>query len=364
MVKHKTKILITTLISMIAASVYAHDIAVENADGVTLYYNIINDGKELEVTFQSGPGEYHLNTIVTVIPEEVTYNNVTWKVTRIGKKAFYCEFELPSVTIPNSVTSIEQEAFSSCYKLTSISIGNSVTSIGNSAFSGCSRLNSITIPNSVTDIGVSAFHECSGLGKLVIGNGVKTIGKGAFYGCSRLGTVYISDLDAWCKISFGDYDSNPLLGARNLYLNGKNTKELVIPNSVTSINDYAFYGCKALTSITIPNSVTRIGYKAFNMDELKSVISLIKEPFVVDESIFSSNTFNTATLYVPKGTEDMYKKTNGWKKFLHIEEGTAGINSIIMDEDKNARIYDLFGRRLEKPQKGVNIIGGKKIFVK
>ena len=128
-----------------------------------------------------------------------------------------------------------------------------VTSIENAAFFNCDRLTSVTIPNSVT-----------------------SIGKSAFFGCSGLTSVHISDLSAWCNIEFQpfvDYEgwvekdsegsTNPLWYAHHLYLNGKEVKELVIPNTVTSIKNGAFSLCHGLTSVTIPNSVTSIGDIAF-----------------------------------------------------------------------------------------------------
>ena len=94
----------------------AHDIEVKNANRVTIYYNYINDGTELAVTYRgdspsSYSNEYQGNV---VIPEEVTYMNRTRKVTSIGDRAFYnCEY-LTSITIPNSVTSIGSSAFYEC----------------------------------------------------------------------------------------------------------------------------------------------------------------------------------------------------------------------------------------------------------
>lgn len=144
-----------------------------------------------------------------------------------------------------------------------------VKKISDDAFFGCSGLTSITIPNTVTHIGNDAFAMCP-----------------------NLNSVYIKDLEAWCKITFND---TPLSYAHHLFLNGEEIKDLVIPNSITSIGDKvfeclssltsvtmhnnvtsigisAFSGCSALTSITIPNSVTSIGNYAFeNCSGLTSI---------------------------------------------------------------------------------------------
>ena len=206
--------LFTTLLSVVGTKAFAYDIAVENSDGVMIYYNYYNDGTELEVTRKSS--SYRYSGVVN-IPEEVTYMSRTRKVTTIGDGAFWDCSGLISVTIPNSVTTIGQEAFFCC-----------------------TGLSSVTIPNSVTTIKNSAFNQCSGLT-----------------------SVHITDLASWCKIAFNVERSNPLYYAHHLFLNDEEIKDLVIPNSVTTIKNYAFYRCSSLTSVTIPNSVTTIEERAF-----------------------------------------------------------------------------------------------------
>ena len=167
-----------------------------------------------------------------------------------------------------SVTSIDDQAFYGCTGLTGITIPDSVTSVGEQTFSGCTSLTSVTIPDTVTSIGYYAFYGCTGLTSITIPDSVTSIGDGAFSGCTGLTSVYITDLAAWCGISFS-YDANPLQYAHNLYLDDELVTELVIPEGVTNISAFAFYGCTSLTSVTIPDSVTSIGSWAFSGCDLK-----------------------------------------------------------------------------------------------
>ncbi len=134
---------------------------------------------------------------------------------------------------------------------------------------GSATATDIVIPSTyndlpVTSIGRYAFYNCSSLTSVTIGNSVTSIGYRAFEDCSSLTGVYITDIAAWCAIEFdyGGY-SNPLYYAKNLYLNNQLVTNLVIPDGVTSIGEYAFYGCSGLTSVTIPDSITSIGFGAF-----------------------------------------------------------------------------------------------------
>ena len=225
------KQIFTILVALLATTnLWAYDF--RSGD---LYYNITSD-TTVEVTYQYESYNNYSDLTTATIPETVTYEGTTYSVTSIGDSAFtYC-YSLTSVTIPNSVTSIGSSAFFHCSSLTSITIPNSVTSIGGYAFYGCSSFTSVTIGNSVTSIGGEAFVGCWSLTSVIVESGNSTY-----------------DSRENCNAIIESATNTLIVGCQNT----------IIPNSVTSIGDWAFCDCTALTSITIPNSVTSIGDRAF-----------------------------------------------------------------------------------------------------
>ncbi len=411
--------------SMIGVNVFAHDIAVANSNGVTIYYNWINNMTELSVSYQGSSYSDYSNeyTGSIVIPSSVVYQGNTYRVTSIGSSAFVGCSGLTSIAIPNSVASIHDEAFMGCSGLTSVIIPYSVTSIGYGVFIGCSSLVSVTIPSSMTYIGPATFKGCSSLSSVTIPNSVRLIGNLAFYNCTGL-TKIISEIenplivdDVFSCNDKDIYASATLVvppGKKSIYQNtngwnlfsniveaeligyefesggiryriGQNNTvsviskkggyysgdvvipssvvyhektysvksieyafafcddltSVTIPNSVTSIGQWAFYE-SSLPSLTIPNSVMSIGFEAFKLCSLTSVtipssvaligpgafsdcgrlatvVSEMENPCEIVSDAFSYINAN-ATLIVPPGTKSAYQSKAGWNKFANIVE--------------------------------------------
>ena len=238
----------------------------------------------------------------------ITFNG---NVTSIGEDAFYDCSSLTSVTIPDSVTSIGDDAFLFCNSLTSVTIPDSVTSIGGSAFRNCSSLASITIPDSVTSIGSNVFEGCISLTSITIPDSVTSIRSNVFFGCRSLTAIYgkFASEDNRCLIVDGVLNSFAPAGLT----------EYTIPDSVTKIGSYAFYGCSSLISVTIGNSVTSIGGSAFySCSSLRSVYCKPTTPPTGGSEMFIGNA-SGRKIYVPASDDDSiinaYKAKSGWSDY-------------------------------------------------
>ena len=181
-----------------------------------------------------------------------------------------------------------------------------VTAIGDAAFYMCTGLTNVSMPNTITSINAMAFEKCSGLKNVVIPNSVTTLGIDAFSSCTGLTMV-------------------------------------VIPNSVITIDDLAFYNCTAMTTATIGSGVTSLGDKAFyGCTALNTVISTAKTPPTMKTyNCFSSTTYNSAALYVPRNSLNAYKTADWWRMFVTIVGTDSGNDPCDVNGDGEVNIADI-----------------------
>ena len=313
-------------------------------------------------------------------------------VTRIEESAFQDCKGLTIITIPSSVTWIGRWAFQGCIGLTSITIPNSVTYINSGVFRDCTGLSSFTIPINVTSIGTSAFNGCTGLSSITIPSNVTFIASSAFRGCTGLNSIIVDSDNTFldsrnnCNAII-DTSSNFLIcGCKNTIIPNSvfrigNTSfrdctgltTITIPNSVTEIGSSAFDGCSGLISIIIPNSVTHLESRAFRGCTSLNHFYFYSEQVatvVTGNTIFKDTPINNATLHVPAGALDEFKATEPWKDFGNIVALTdddpkpTGINKVQSEGLRVNDYYDLQGRKVANPERGIYIVNGKKIVKK
>ena len=149
-------------------------------------------------------------------------------------------------------------------------------------------------------IGYCMFYRCYNLESIFLPVNITSIGYYAFYDCPYLKSVHITDLSAWCKITFSDLYSNPLCNVGKLYLNNQELAELVIPEGIKEIKNHAFYGCSSLTSINIHDGVTSIGERAFSSCSSLTSLDIPDSVTSIGSSAFSGCSSLTS-IDIPDG---------------------------------------------------------------
>ena len=327
-------VILTLLLCMGSTHAFAvYDIALENADGKIIYYNLNVDDKVASVTHPYntnvvGATFNHYSGVIT-IPEKIKFEGVEYTVTSIGSFAFNGCANLSAVTVPNSVKHMGVNAFYGCSRLQSFTIPDGIISIEKSTFQGCSGLTSITIPQNVTNIGWSAFNSCSNLSSLTLPNSLTTIGESAFSGCTGLTSVDIPNSVTTigpcafykCGLTSITIPDGVKIIQTETFGDCVDLTSISIPNSVTVIERWAFQNCTELTLVKIPKDVTNIGQKAFaGCGKLSKVYCYAKTIPTTSGDAFDESNVNSVTLYVPAGYVGTYRAKAPWNRFSDYSE--------------------------------------------
>lgn len=306
------------LMLLLPTAASGYDFAV---DGI--YYNI-TDGLAT-VTNNGSTGCYSGDV---VIPQEVTYQGLTYPVTAIGRSAFMLS-SLTHITLPNTITSIGDNAFAKCSNLADIDLPSSLKDIGSYAFTMCDRFISVTIPDSVTTIADYAFYACTGLKTLTIGPSVTSIGNNAFRALFELNTLIwnakrcstTGSMDTYSVSSVEIGDDVELIP--DYFLNGSKVTSVIVPNSVFTIGDSAFYSCSSLKSVTLGSGIANIGKSIFyGCNQMVELTCLASAPpgFIDTEfGLFKElDDYARVTLHVLPASVEAYQSAVIWMNFTQI----------------------------------------------
>ena len=256
------KIFMFLLAITTSSALWAYDFKVGN-----LYYNAQreSDNYTVEVTYDKKHSYSNYAGITeVVIPETVSYNGLTYKVTSIGERAFCNCKSLRSINLPNTIVSIDEFSFWGCSSLTSVAFPNKLKSIERYAFEQCYSLTNIVIPKDVINIGERAFGQCASINSIVVeDDNAKYDSRN---NCNAIIETMTNTLIAGCKST-------------------------TIPDGIITIGDCAFYGCTSLNSISIPNSVNHIGSEAFyNTGIYNNASCWDKDVLYIDNNLIEART--------------------------------------------------------------------------
>jgi len=204
--------------------------------------------------------------------EKITQINLPTNLQKIGYGSIYNCIGLSSIVIPNSVTTIDAWAFGWNLNLQTVQMPESLSLLGNYAFYNCPKLTSIQLPNSLTTLPNDCFGWNTSLKNVQLPSGLKSIGYDCFYNCTSLSAIQLpASLTSIMSSAF--------------QLSG--LTEIVIPNTVLSINDWVFESCANLTKVTLPQGLTRIGYSAFNFCSSLEEINIPAQLNYIDSYAFN-----------------------------------------------------------------------------
>lgn len=282
---NKLKNLALFLLCLLAANSAWADEKIE-VDG---FYYWLYDSRPGVCQLTSKDDQYATYSGDVAIPETVTYNGTTLRVTDIGIRAFYKCDALTSVTIPSSITRVLTEAFANCSALKQISFPNSVKEFGTSVLDNCTSLEEVELPVEMSRIPGEMFYNCESLKAIDIPETVTEIGNLAFSGCKALTSVVVPN----SVVKMGS----------SVFERDWNLQKVVLSENLQSIGKSIFHECKALTQINIPESLTTIPSKAFSTCSSLEAIYLHSGVTSVDWTSSFEGTDKLATIVIDKNNQ-------------------------------------------------------------
>ena len=228
----------------------------------------------------------------------------------ICQQAIYAMDYSGVLTIPNSVRIIENGAFAYNRFSGSLALPESLETLGSGAFYASGFSGSLTMPNSVTEIGHHAFYGCRFSGSLTLSSSLSTIENCAFADCQFSGTLVIPN------------SVNLIVGAA---FSGNNFSELVLGESVATIESIAFLDCNNLTgALRLPVSLTQIDQLAFKNTSFNEIYSPNRMPPTLNTTDlypFAFDGYDTSTpIHIPFGCTEAYQNAEGWNYFTNFIE--------------------------------------------
>ncbi|MDE5828715.1 MAG: leucine-rich repeat domain-containing protein [Duncaniella sp.] len=268
----------------------------------------------------------------------------------VGRTAFCNDSALEGeLVLPASLTTIGSNAFAST-GFTSVTF-NGPAYVGSQAFMR-SKLTEVVLPDGCTfdDLRGRQFAMCYSLTKATLPADLKAVAFGMFNTCTSLDKLELPDgLETIGAEAFSNIA----------------VTELQLPEGMTAVGEDAFHGCAALESLTLPSTLSEIGEYAFGLcTGLKDIYSKIVYPSAT--KAFTGVDYNSAVVYIPEGTKELYCASEGWSNFVNFVEVKAmgGVDVIAVDAVKvTESVYDLYGRRVENLTPGRIYISGGRKFV-
>ncbi len=322
-------------------------------------------------------------------------------ITAIGSQAFSHCYSLLDVNIPSAVNRIGDFAFEYCEDLKTIKLPARLATMGDGVFQQCFGLESIEVdpaceefksidgvlyggvksPNGMTLLAYPGSHPSS---EYVMPDGVSTINSYALSANISMRSITLSkDLAAIEMLTFSECEvleevkvaegnthfssvDGVLLTADGkrlmVYPLMRYAEEYEVPEGVTTIDAFAFFDVQLISWLKLPSTLTSIGELAFGAAcGFRDITCMATVPpkwaistLIPSANLFDNTIYTQATLYVPDGSVEAYKKADGWKNFAQIVPLSTAVKDLTVDEtEAPAEYYNLQGQRISRPSSGV-----------